>query len=71
MKVVDVDSLMVEDGERETLLEQMKYVSPKILSDAVVTISTIAKAENNDAVSVAKASLVPAHHPCIGKTCFL
>lgn len=67
-KVIDIEALNVEDTEKDTVLEQMKYVSPKILSEAVVTLSAVSKAESKDAVSIAKAVLLPAHHPCIGKS---
>lgn len=59
--------LKCEDSERDTVLEQMKYISPRILSLAVSALSAVPKPEMNDAVSIAKALLVTAHHPCIGE----
>lgn len=32
-----------------------------------MTVSYVEKADVKDAEAIAKASLVPAHHPCIGK----
>lgn len=67
-KVIDIEALNVEDTEKDAVLEQMKYVSPKILSEAVATVSAVSRAESKDAVSIAKAVLLPAHHPCVGKS---
>lgn len=66
-QVIDIEALNVEDSERDATLEQMKYVSPKILSEAILTISSVSKAESKDSVLIAKASFIPAHHPCISR----
>ncbi|WAR01242.1 GCN1-like protein [Mya arenaria] len=63
-KVVDVEALNFEEGDRDTILEQMKYISPRILSSALVAMAAVKKPEVKDAVSIAKATLIPAHHPC-------
>ncbi|XP_052799821.1 eIF-2-alpha kinase activator GCN1-like [Mya arenaria] len=64
-KVVDVEALNFEEGDRDTILEQMKYISPRILSSALVAMAAVKKPEVKDAVSIAKATLIPAHHPCV------
>jgi hypothetical protein len=58
--------LKCEDSERDSVLEQMKYVSPRILSAAIFSLSAVPKPEVKDAVAIAKSVLVTAHHPCIG-----
>lgn len=55
------------DTEKESTVDQLKYIKPIILTRAVMTVSYVEKADVKDAEAIAKASLVPAHHPCIGK----
>ena len=63
---MDVDALACEESERDAVLEQMKYISPRILAQAAVNLANVQMAEKKDAEAIAKASLVTAHHPCIG-----
>ena len=65
--MIDEDLLKCDDSERDAVLEQMKYVSPRILSMAILSLSVVPKPEMKDAVAIAKSVLVTAHHPCIGK----
>ncbi|XP_071180493.1 stalled ribosome sensor GCN1-like [Mytilus edulis] len=53
------------DTEKESTVDQLKYIKPIILTRAVMTVSYVEKADVKDAEAIAKASLVPAHHPCI------
>ncbi|KAL4223498.1 eIF-2-alpha kinase activator GCN1 [Mactra antiquata] len=64
-KVIDIDGLNCEDTERDTVLEQMKYIAPKLLSQALLSLTMVQKPDKKDAESIAKATLVTAHHPCI------
>jgi len=63
---VNVEGLNVEEADRETTLQQMGYIPPRVLSLALVAIAAVQKPEVKDAVSVAMATLLPAHHPCLG-----
>ena len=54
------------EADKENVQDQVKYIKPVILARAVMTVSYVENADSKDAESIAKATLVPAHHPCIG-----
>ena len=63
-QVIDLDT--IEDSEMENVLDLQKYIPPRILSQAVVTLTAVPKVDPKDAEAIARATLVTAHHPCIG-----
>ena len=63
--MIDLDN--IEDSEMENVLDLQKYIPPRILSQAVVSLTAVPKVDPKDAESIARATLVTAHHPCIGK----
>ena len=65
--MIDLDT--IEDSEMENVLDLQKYIPPRILSQAVVSLTAVPKVDPKDAESIARATLVTAHHPCIGKIC--
>ena len=64
-QVIDLDT--IEDADMENVLDVQKYISPRILSQAVVALTAVPKVDPKDAEAIAKATLVTAHHPCIGR----
>ena len=64
LQLINIDN--IEDSEKENVLDLQKYISPRILSQALISLSNVPKVDTKDAESIAKATLVVAHHPCIG-----
>ena len=64
LQLINIDN--IEDSEKENVLDLQKYISPRILSQALISLSNVPKVDTKDAESIAKSTLVVAHHPCIG-----
>ncbi|KAH3887187.1 hypothetical protein DPMN_011203 [Dreissena polymorpha] len=64
VQVVDME--VAEDTDRDSAPEQTKYVLPRILTQALIALASVHKVDVKDASSIAMATLLPAHHPCIG-----
>jgi hypothetical protein len=69
VQLVTADSLCGGgDGDKEGAPVESKYVLPRILSQALVTLTAVPKADPRDAEAISKATFIPAHHPCIGRS---
>ena len=68
LQLINIEN--IEDSDKENVLDLQKYISPRILSQALISLSNVPKVDTKDAESIAKATLVVAHHPCTGKLYF-
>ena len=67
LKLSDLQKSMNKEDDGKESDNNNKLVRPDIIASTLLTICSVQKVDVKDAENIAMATLLPAHHPYVGK----